>query len=77
MPLLEKHAGLGDPLPDTSNRYIGNEAVIAFGKKLYFDPHFSGKIILADMLLRPMTSPGRGAMGAPVNASFGSTSLCR
>ncbi len=69
MPLLEKHAGLGDPPPDSSNKYIGDEAVIAFGKKLYFDPHFAGKVILADMLLRPMTSPGRGAMGANVNAS--------
>ena len=48
VPLLEKHGGLGDPVPDSSNKYIGNEAVIALGKKLYFDPSFSGKAILAE-----------------------------
>ncbi len=69
LPLLEKHAGLGDPPPDTSNKYLGNETVIALGKKLYFDPAFSGKAILADMLLRPMTTPGRAALGQPINAS--------
>lgn len=71
-PLLEKHTGLGDPLPDTSNKYIGNPAVIELGKKLYFDPHFSGKAVLADMLLRPMTTPGRAAMGQPINVSCNS-----
>lgn len=69
LPLLEKHADLGEPPPDTSNRYLGNEAVIALGKKLYFDPHFSGRVVAADMLLRPMTSPARAALGAPINAS--------
>ncbi len=72
VPLLEKHTGLGDPPPDTSNKYLGDAAVIALGKKLYFDPDFSGRAVLADMLLRPMTTPGRAAMGERINASCNS-----
>ena len=69
LPLLEKHKDLGDPGPDTSNKYIGNPAVIALGKQFYFDTNFSGKEIYADMLLRTMTTPGRAAMGAPIKVS--------
>ena len=69
LPLLEKHHGLGDPAPDTSNKYIGNPAVIALGKQFYFDTNFSGKEVYADMLLRTMTTPGRAAMGAPIKVS--------
>lgn len=72
VPLLEKHAGLGDPPPDTSNKYAFDSAAIALGKKLYFDPHFSGKVVHADMLLRPMTTPGRAAEGEPANVSCNS-----
>lgn len=69
LPLLEEHANLGSPPPDTSNKYAFDAAAAALGKKLYFDPHFSGNVVLADMLLRPMTTPGRAAQGEPVNAS--------
>jgi cytochrome c peroxidase len=69
LPLLEKHKGLGDPAPDSSNKYIGDPAVIALGKQFYFDTNFSGKEVYADMLLRPMTTPGRAAMGAPIKVS--------
>src|SRR6478672_1512392 len=67
LPLLEKHAGIGEPGPDTSNKYALDPAVIAFGKKLYFDPYFSGKVLGADMLLQP--SIGRHAIGQAVNVS--------
>lgn len=72
LPLLERHTNLGDPPPDTSNRYAFDAAAAALGKKFYFDPHFSGKVVYADMLLRPMTTPGRAAPGEPVNASCNS-----
>ena len=69
LPLLEKHAGLGTPAPDTSNKYALDPAVVAFGKKLYFDPHFSGNVLGADMLLRAMTTPTRGPLGTNVAVS--------
>ena len=69
LPLLEKHAGMGDPGPDTSNKYAFDPAVAAFGKKLYFDPYFSGKVLGADMLLRTMTTPTREPLGQPVGVS--------
>jgi cytochrome c peroxidase len=47
-------------------------AAIELGKKIYFDPYFSGKETFADMLLRPMTSPGRAAEGEPINVSCNS-----
>jgi cytochrome c peroxidase len=72
VPLLEKHAGLSDPAPDTSNKYALDPAVAAFGKKLYFDPHFSGREVYADMLLRPMTSAGRAPVGMPIEVSCNS-----
>lgn len=69
LPLLEKHAGIGDPKPDTSNKYALDPAVAAFGKTLYFDPHFAGRVLGADMLLRTMTTPTRGTIGQPANVS--------
>ena len=72
VPLLEKHTGLGDPGPDTSNKYIGDPAAIALGKQFYFDPHFSGAEVYADMLLRPMTTPGRTTTGQPIEMSCNS-----
>jgi cytochrome c peroxidase len=69
VPLLEKHAGVTDPPPDTSNKYAFDPAVAAFGKRLYFDPHFSGKVLGADMLLRTMTTPTRGPLGQSVDVS--------
>lgn len=69
IPLLEKHAGVGPVPADSSNKYGLDPAVAAFGKKLFFDPHFSGKVLGADMLLRTMTTPTRGTIGQPVNVS--------
>jgi cytochrome c peroxidase len=69
IPLLEKHAGITTPGPDTSNKYALDPAVAAFGKKLYFDPYFSGKVVGADMLLRTMTTPTRAPLGTFVNVS--------
>jgi cytochrome c peroxidase len=67
--LLEKHQGLGQPMPDTSNKYLGNPAVIALGKQFYFDSNFSGKEVYEDMLLRTMTTQGRAAVGQPIKVS--------
>jgi cytochrome c peroxidase len=72
VPLLEKHAGLGDPPPDTSNKYAFDPGAIELGKKLYFDPNFSGNATHADMLLRPMTTAGRAPEGQPINVSCNS-----
>ena len=69
LPRLAEHTGVGEPGPDTSNKYIGDPAAIALGKKFYFDPHFSGAQVDADMLLRPMTTPGRAALGQPIEVS--------
>jgi cytochrome c peroxidase len=69
VPLLEKHMGMTDPGPDTSNKYALRPEVAAFGKKLYFDPYFSGKVLGADMLLRTMTTPTRAPIGQPVQVS--------
>ncbi|HSD89001.1 MAG TPA: cytochrome c peroxidase [Kofleriaceae bacterium] len=70
--LLEKHAGHTDPPPDTSNRYALDPTVQALGKKLYFDPGFSGHVIGKDMLLRDMTTPTREPLGSSVNVSCNS-----
>jgi cytochrome c peroxidase len=72
LPLLEKHTGLTGPPPDTSNKYALDPAVAAFGKKLYFDPDFSGTVVYADMLLRPMTTPSRAPTGQRVDVSCNS-----
>ncbi|MDX2090670.1 MAG: cytochrome c peroxidase [Kofleriaceae bacterium] len=72
VPLLEKHANVPDPGPDTSNKYVGDPAAIALGKRFYFDPDFSGRAVHADMLLREMTTPGRAALGEKINVSCNS-----
>ena len=69
VPLLEKHRGLGEPMPDSSDKYIGDPAVIALGKQFYFDTNFSGVEVGKDMLLQAMTTPGRAAMGAKIKVS--------
>src|SRR5688500_1108084 len=72
LPLLEKHAGLTDPPPDTSNKYALQPAAQALGKKLYFDPHFSGEVIGKDMLLRDMTTATREPLGQSAAVSCNS-----
>jgi cytochrome c peroxidase len=67
--LIAKHAPMPDVPPDTSNRYAFDPAVADFGKTLYFDPYFSGKVLGADMLLRTMTTPTRAPIGTPVGVS--------
>ena len=67
--LLKKHTGMGDPMPDTSNKHALDPAAAALGKKFYFDTNFSGREIYADMLLRPMTTPGRAAIGQPIKVA--------
>jgi cytochrome c peroxidase len=42
--ILETLTPLPEPPPDRSNKWIGNEAAIALGKKFYFDTGFSGPI---------------------------------
>lgn len=69
LPKLAEHTGVGEPGPDTSNKYIGNPAAIALGKKFYFDANFSGAQVHADMLLRPMTTDGRAPIGQPIKVS--------
>ncbi len=63
------HAGVGTPGPDTSNMYWNNPAAAALGKKFYFDKNFSGIENATDMLLQPMTTPGRAAIGARIQVS--------
>ena len=60
---------MGAPATDTSNVYVGNPAAISLGKKFYFDKDFSGTEVSADMLLRPMTTPGRAAINAAIKVS--------
>jgi cytochrome c peroxidase len=60
---------MGVPATDTSNKYIANPAAISLGKKFYFDKDFSGTEVYADMLLRPMTTPGRAALGQPIKVA--------
>jgi cytochrome c peroxidase len=69
IPLLEKHMNVPDPSPDTSNKYSAMPEAAALGKKFYFDTDFSGPEVYADMLLRPMTTPGRATTGQPIKVS--------
>ncbi|MGE0401298.1 MAG: cytochrome-c peroxidase [Kofleriaceae bacterium] len=69
LPALEKHTNVGDPPPDTSNAYAFDAAAAALGKKFYFDTNFSGVEVYADMLLRPMTTPGRAGMGNAIDVA--------
>ena len=57
------------PPVDTSNAVVMKPAAAALGKKFYFDTNFSGSEVYADMLLRPMTTPGRAALGQPIHVS--------
>jgi cytochrome c peroxidase len=68
-PALAKHTNVGDPPPDTSNKYAFDPAAAALGKKFYFDAGFSGVEVHADMLLRPMTTPGRASTGSAIEVS--------
>ncbi len=67
---LQSLANLPDPPPDTSNKVVGHPAAIALGKKLYFDPGFSGPAQLVDSLGRtiPYARAPRGQeMGISCN----------
>ncbi len=71
-PLLAKLTPLANPGPpkgDKSNKYVGNPDAIALGKKLYFDPDFSGKSTEEDMLRRPMTTAPRAPKGQPTGVA--------
>jgi len=70
--LLATHAGVGTPGPDTSNKYWNVPAAAALGKRFYFDTDFSGVETAADILLQPMTTPGRAAAGARIKVSCNS-----
>ncbi len=67
--LLDEHASPADPPADTSNEFALDPAAAALGKKFYFDDDFSGQSLLLDMLLRPMSTPGRAAEGEPIGVS--------
>jgi len=69
VPLLEKHMDVPEPQVDTSNKYTLLPSAAAFGKQLYFDTNFSSRQVDSDMLLRPMTTPGRAAFGEPIAVS--------
>jgi cytochrome c peroxidase len=69
LPLLAQHTNVADPRPDTSNQYALMPAAAALGKRFYFDTGFSGAEVYADMLLRPMTTPGRAVKGDPVQVA--------
>ena len=71
-PALEKHTDVPDPPIDTSNAVSLSPSAAALGKKFYFDANFSGVAVSADMLLRPMTTPGRAATGQPIDVSCNS-----
>ena len=62
----------GKPPPDSSNKYIGNPDAIALGKRFYFDPDFSGAETGLDMLGRPLSTPGRAAIGERTKVSCNS-----
>src|SRR5262245_2625757 len=48
-------ADLADTPPgDSSNRYVGNDGAIQFGRKLFWDARFSGNSSGTDALQRPM-----------------------
>lgn len=70
--LLEKHTGERVVGVDTSNKYWNDPKAIALGKQFYFDKDFSGVEVAADILLNPMTTPGRAATGAPIKVSCNS-----
>ena len=68
---LQSLANLPDPLPDSSNRYVGNPAAIFLGQKWYFDARFSGNATQLDTLKRA-TQYARAPKGQPTNLSCAS-----
>jgi cytochrome c peroxidase len=72
LPELRELTNIPDPPADTSNKYALLPAAQALGKKLYFDPHFSGREVSTDMLLRAMPIPGRVPTGQLVEVSCNS-----
>jgi cytochrome c peroxidase len=65
---LKKLAGLPDPPPDASNKYVGRVTAEALGQKFYFDARFSGNATQLDMLRRT-TQYARAAVDQPINIS--------
>ena len=68
---LRALSALPDPPADHSNKYQGDPAVIALGKKFYFDPWFAGEATHLDMLYR-RTGVGRAPVGAELELSCNS-----
>jgi cytochrome c peroxidase len=67
---LQSLADLPDPPPDPSNKYAGDAAAAALGKKFYFDPQFSGVSTLKDTLGRSFPADeGRAPAGENVDIS--------
>jgi cytochrome c peroxidase len=60
---------MGAPGPDTSNAVLNDPRAIALGKQFYFDTNFSGNEYYADMLLRPMDTPGRATQGEKIHVA--------
>jgi len=61
---LSALSGLPDTAPaDASNRYVGDSAAEALGKKWFFDTRFAGTATLVDQLKRPVPY-ARAAKGA-------------
>src|SRR3569832_1098203 len=54
------------PPPDASNKYVGNAAAEALGKKWFFETRFAGTATLVDQLQRPVpyARAGKGSIGA-------------
>jgi cytochrome c peroxidase len=69
--LLHTLSPLPDPPLDTSNRWAGNAAAAALGRRLYFDPAFSGPARQLDALGRPAPA-GRVARGDALGISCAS-----
>ena len=57
------------PPADHSNKYLGDAMAEALGHQLYFDSDLSGPETNEDMLRRPLTTPGRAALGATTGVS--------
>ncbi len=57
------------PPPDHSNRYVQSDAAAELGRKLYFDPRFSGPATHEDTLRRSVVIPGLPTLGEPTGLS--------
>jgi cytochrome c peroxidase len=69
---LRKLSSPPAPGPDHSNKYVGNVAAESLGHRFYFDSDFSGAETYHDMLLRPMTTPGRAPTGQAIGVACNS-----